>query len=497
LLLWALLGLISGRGQSARKMIEAEISGVENRALASEMTSFYESVTYKTGWYFSGSIKDQWMACKQQAAYWGIDSSYFTGSVKDLLTSPSDTLKEEAAILRRMLLFCQEFFYGKPPDFGYDGILYQPSCLHPGSELARAVNDGQLIAWINDHECRSIEYLALKDKLRWYADLLRDGHYQEHKLTKQQLSPDGALYIGKLWSHGLYGSPAGALDSSSYQQSITDWQELFYFPHLKSIEPALLKEMNVPVRTRIRELSDAMAVCRWLDCFRKSNSEWIVVNVPSASLRYYFADTVALHSKVVVGKSSTRTPLLASRITDIVLFPYWLVPDKIAVKELLPLIQRNRSYLEANNFEVLDRNGRLVNPDAINWQSMGPDNFPYKLRQSTGCDNSLGIIKINFYSPFSVYLHDTPYRTFFAFYKRYYSHGCIRVEKAQELAGMLLKDRKSQMDSLIANAAPRDQQPFSIALPARVPLMVIYQSAWIDENNQVRFYGDVYNKSAR
>jgi murein L,D-transpeptidase YcbB/YkuD len=183
-----------------------------------------------------------------------------------------------------------------------------------------------------------------------------------------------------------------------------------------------------------------------------------------------------------------------SRVSDIIVFPYWMVPDKIAVKELLPVIRKNLAYLDANNFEVLDRKGRLVNPADIDWQSMGPGNFPYKLRQSTGCDNSLGIIKINFYSPYDVYLHDTPYRNFFSFYKRYYSHGCIRVEQARELAGRLLKDRKTQMDSLIANAAAHDQQPFSISLPVHVPVMVVYQTAWLDENNRVHFYGDVYGK---
>jgi murein L,D-transpeptidase YcbB/YkuD len=62
-----------------------------------------------------------------------------------------------------------------------------------------------------------------------------------------------------------------------------------------------------------------------------------------------------------------------------ILYPYWMVPRSIAIKELLPIIKRNPSYLNANNCEVLNEQGKIMNPNAINWQALGSKYFPYRI----------------------------------------------------------------------------------------------------------------------
>lgn len=88
--------------------------------------------------------------------------------------------------------------------------------------------------------------------------------------------------------------------------------------------------------------------------------------------------------------------------------------------------------------QILDSRGKTIPEDSILWSLYSKRYFPYRIRQSTGCDNALGVMKFNITSPFDVYLHDTNLKSAFRFDYRYYSHGCIRLEKPFELANYLL-----------------------------------------------------------
>jgi murein L,D-transpeptidase YcbB/YkuD len=144
--------------------------------------------------------------------------------------------------------------------------------------------------------------------------------------------------------------------------------------------------------------------------------------------------------------------------------------------------------------QVLNKSGKRVDAGSINWNSLSPSSFPYTLRQSTGCDNSLGIVKLNFYSPYSVYLHDTPWKVLFNFNRRYYSHGCIRVERALELAHFLLKENTIAIDTLEEKGCIRNQAPVPIPVKERTPVFVLYNTAWFDSTGLVQFNDDIYGK---
>lgn len=226
----------------------------------------------------------------------------------------------------------------------------------------------------------------------------------------------------------------------------------------------------------------------------REHGNLVLLNIPSANIYIYISDTIALYSKVIVGKPATPTPTLSSRITEVIVYPYWHVPFKIATKEILPLIKRNIGYLADNDMQVLDKNGKVLNPAKINWQSLSTSYFPYVLRQSTGCDNALGVLKFNFYSPYSVYLHDTPDKGLFYLNKRYFSHGCMRVEKPVEFSQILLKEKASDIDTLIRQCL-KEQKPKTIRLTESLPLVVLYSTAWYTAQGEIRFYDDIYRKS--
>lgn len=117
--------------------------------------------------------------------------------------------------------------------------------------------------------------------------------------------------------------------------------------------------------------------------------------------------------KTVLGKPSTPSPRFAAWCDQAILYPYWYVPRSITFNGYLPIIRQNPSWLDAKNMQVVDGKGKEVDHHRLNWSSFHAGYFPYTIRQSTGCDNALGVIKFNISTPYGVYLHDTNNKTAF------------------------------------------------------------------------------------
>jgi L,D-transpeptidase YcbB len=217
---------------------------------------------------------------------------------------------------------------------------------------------------------------------------------------------------------------------------------------------------------------------------------YVNVNIPLFELQVINCDSVAFTSRVVVGAPVTPTPVIESVIECFTIYPYWHVPRKIAVNELLPIIQTDTSYISRNNFDVLDKKGNITDHRKIDWRKLNHDYFPYVLRQRDGEENSLGIIKFRFDNPFAVYLHDTNAKRYFNQGGRALSHGCVRVEKAIALARHLIRDDPNctaeDLDSYLTLRQRRD-----IDLTSPIPIRIKYFT-YKREGQQITFLDDVY-----
>lgn len=248
-----------------------------------------------------------------------------------------------------------------------------------------------------------------------------------------------------------------------------------------------IKQLYAKAPVPVKQLAVSLNNFRWVSHFKFD--KYIVVNIPSATLKYYQADTIALRMKVVVGKIATKTPRFAAYCDKVILYPYWNVPASIALNELLPKVKRNPALLDAMNMQVVNSAGKVVSASAINWHIYSRNNFPYRFRQSTGCDNSLGVIKFNVTDPYSVYMHDTNNKTAFLSGYRFYSHGCIRLEKPIELGNLLLDNK---LDTAFLQSCYKEQLPVEILLTKPVPVFVIYVPADLDAADRIKYYKDVY-----
>jgi len=255
-----------------------------------------------------------------------------------------------------------------------------------------------------------------------------------------------------------------------------------------TLRAGLVRALAAGDGDKIRGLTQALNIYRWIH--HHSFPRCIVVNIASATLCYYEQDTLRLHMKVVAGKASTRTPRFAAWCDQVILYPYWNIPRKIAVNEFLPMFKRLPTLVDAMNIQLLDNRGKVVDPATMDWSRWNKDNFPYSMRQSTGCDNALGVIKFNLTSPYDIYMHDTNLRSAFRSSSRYYSHGCIRLEKPFELGAALLGDK---LDTSFLSLGLKDQQPQSLRLEKPVPVFVVYLTADVDADGKLTFYRDVYH----
>lgn len=226
---------------------------------------------------------------------------------------------------------------------------------------------------------------------------------------------------------------------------------------------------------------------RWLP--PDLGAEHVFVNIPAYALTLKRSGAPDLTTRVVVGKPQTQTPVFSDKMQFLVVNPYWNVPPSIALKEYLPLLQKNPYALQARGLEVISR-GRVVDPATVDWSSAGRS---VAIRQPPGERNALGHIKFMFPNQHAVYLHDTPSRSLFSRDARAYSHGCVRVENPFRLAEAVLGGSLSEgrLRSMVGGAER------TIPLDRHLPVHLAYFTTTVDAAGELRSYADIYGHNRR
>ena len=259
-----------------------------------------------------------------------------------------------------------------------------------------------------------------------------------------------------------------------------------------AVGPGTLAALNVPVSARIDQIRVNLERSRWV--LHEMVGEFVLVDIAGFQVSYFRNDEPVWTSKVIVGRPYRETPIFRSTITYVVFNPTWTIPPTILVKDKLPILRKDPGYLKRNNIRVIDASGREVNPNSVNWSRYGAGNLPpYQLRQDPGDDNALGLVKIMFPNKYSVYLHDTPTKALFDKDERTFSSGCIRVEKAFELAELVLNDPGQWNQQTMAEVvATKKMRTVNLGRP--VPVLILYWTAQPRPDGHVTFRNDVYGR---
>ncbi len=253
-----------------------------------------------------------------------------------------------------------------------------------------------------------------------------------------------------------------------------------------------LAALNVPISARIDQIRVNMERARWV--MHELKGDFVLVDVAAFKVSWFRDDEPVWASKVIVGRPYRETPIFKSLITYVVFNPTWTIPPGILVKDKLPILKKDPGYLKRNHIRVIDSKGREVDPSSVNWKAYGSGRLPpYQLRQDPGDDNALGLVKIMFPNRYSVYLHDTPTKALFDRDERTFSSGCIRVQKAFELAELVLNDPVRWNSVAIADVvASKTTKTVNLATP--VPVLILYWTAQPTTDGRVIFQNDVYGR---
>jgi len=292
-----------------------------------------------------------------------------------------------------------------------------------------------------------------------------------------------------LLRHRLGDSSPGETFDAALASSVRHFQTAHGIDADGVVSAQTLEELNVPAGERIRQVELNLERWRWIP--RELGDPHVLVNIPGFDLELARSGAPSWRTRVVTGKAYTPTPVFSDRIVSIVVHPPWNVPESIAVGEYLPDLRKDPRTLARQGFRLLEGSGdhpRELDPGSVNWRDVDAEHFPYRLRQNPGERNPLGQLKFDLTNDFHVYLHDTPAGGAFGRTDRDLSHGCIRVQNALELADQITSAAIREK----VHEALEQPEERHIALEAKVPVHILYWTAWADEAGELHFGPDVY-----
>ncbi|CAH0525602.1 L,D-transpeptidase family protein [Vibrio hippocampi] len=275
------------------------------------------------------------------------------------------------------------------------------------------------------------------------------------------------------------------LFDSALDDAVREFQRLYGLKDDGVIGPNTIKWLNRTANDKLQILALNSERSR---LWPQQRENIVLVNVPSFQLQYWDSGKARFQSRVIVGKYTRQTPIFVTQMDSIIVNPTWNVPWKIMVKDIIPKVKRDPTYLFSQQIEILEgwHTQERVDPTMIDWSEINAKRFPYRMRQRAGAFNALGQVKFNTPNDRAIFLHDTPSKYLFNQSSRAFSSGCVRVEHAEQFAQVLLKGQGRSVDSMITERSNK-----SIGFKQRIPVHIIYQTAWL-EDGQVHFRNDVY-----
>lgn len=351
------------------------------------------------------------------------------------------------------------------------------------ARLEKALQEKDVAASLRSLAPPDPRYARLRDTLARYREIASRGGWPKvpDGLEKGARGAGVIALRNRLIAEGdLAALPEGQQPAPVFDDAVA--QAVARFQQRHGLEPDgelgedTLAELNVPVAERMRQIAINLERWRWLPSTLGESYVW--VNVPEFRMELIENGRKAIDMAVVVGKQQSQTPVFSDVMEYIELNPAWNIPKGIAEEEILPKLASDPSYLARNNME---------------WVGEGANQ---RLRQAPGPDNPLGQIKFMFPNEHDVYLHDTPADHLFAKEDRDFSHGCVRLERPVQLGEYLLRNDPDWRGGRLRQAIVSGEHR-TVKLPKKLPVHILYFTAWVEDNGAVHFRKDVYGHDQR
>lgn len=305
-------------------------------------------------------------------------------------------------------------------------------------------------------------------RFAWLVEDMRDGRTpMDARKQWFVMDPDADRYrTGDLMQRALSdGDIAGVLASVAPEHP--DYARLR--EELATVDP---------MSKRGKMIRANMDRWRWLP--RDLGSQYLITNVPEYQLRLTVNDNIVRTYRTIVGKPGrTATPQLAESVEGVILNPTWTVPQSIVKGEGL-------GARVLNNPGWARSKGYTAKKGANGWVTVV---------QQPGPTNSLGKMKLDMPNRHAIFFHDTPSRGLFNNSARALSHGCIRTERASELAltlAILQAGLTAEEGVAKLSSGKYTRVPFKKTMPAYITYFTMAQ----DINGKLSSFPDIYGRDA-
>lgn len=286
--------------------------------------------------------------------------------------------------------------------------------------------------------------------------------------------------------------------TQTYDETLTAAVQRFQQAHGLAADgtagASTMREVNVPLERRMRNIIVSMERERWINRPRGARHIW--VNLTDFTAAILDDDVVTFSTRSVIGAvdPDRESPEFSDVMEFMVINPSWYVPRSIITREYLPQLQRNPNAVR--HLEITDSRGRVVNRGAVNFARFNERTFPYAMRQPPSRGNALGLVKFMFPNRYNIYLHDTPAKDLFTREVRAFSHGCIRLNDPFDFAYALLAVQESDPVGFFQSRLNTGAES-RVNLDAPVPVHIVYRTAFTNVTGSLQFRRDIYGRDAR
>ncbi len=403
----------------------------------------------------------------------------------------------EAQLTRVFLTYADSLYSGAlRPSRIDDGLVRKVERRSPTAHLKELSDHGA--RYFDELVPQTPQYRALMKQKMALEGLMRQGGWGPTvpvaKLEYGDTGPNVIKLRNRLVAMGYLKPTASPVFDDELMAAVQAFQIAHGLASDGVAGQGTLTELNRPASDRLKSVYVALERERWLP--RERGTRHILVNQADFSAKIVDEGRVTFETRAVIGKNvhDRRSPEFSDEMEHMVINPSWYVPRSIITKEYLPKLQSNPNAV--GHIQITDRSGRQVNRGAVDFTQFTARNFPFAMRQPPSKSNALGLVKFMFPNKYNIYLHDTPQKSLFAREVRAFSHGCIRLAQPFEFAYALLAKQEEDPKAFFHRVLNTGKET-TVKLDKKVPVHLIYRTAYIGPKGEVQYRRDVYNRDAK
>ncbi|WP_417260997.1 L,D-transpeptidase family protein [Celeribacter sp.] len=414
------------------------------------------------------------------------------------IKSDRDLGRAEVALAQLFLDYARDVQTGQLIPSRIDAGLVRQVPYRDGLEVLTNFTQSNPQAYLRKLEPSSPEYARLlKEKAKLEELIAHGGWGQTVPGGKYEPGSTGNGVIilrNRLMAMGYLPRSAATGYDAKMEKAVQQFQMDHGLTSDGVAGQATIDEINLSPEKRMASILVALERERWINMPLGERHIW--VNLTDFSAKIVDHGRVTFETRSVIGQNSgdRRSPEFSDEMEHMVINPTWHVPRSIAVKEYLPMMQRNPNA--AGHLRLVDSRGRTVNRANVDFSQYTTRSFPFNLKQPPSNSNALGLVKFMFPNKYNIYLHDTPSKSLFGREVRAFSHGCIRLQQPFDFAYALLAKQTADPEGFF-QAKLRAGVETLVPLEQHVPVHLIYRTAVTLPKGGMEYRRDVYGRDAK